>query len=127
MEWRTLALIAHLQPVRLRDLAAYTGADKAQISRIASALVRRGLAVREAPSPGGHPMRLKLSELGQDRMDVVTRALQEQDRALRACLKPSEIEHFIATLARVRARALQLADDDEARQPARSRAPARPI
>src|SRR6059058_2920329 len=45
---RALALIEHLQPVRLRDVAADAGADKAQISRVVTSLVERGLVMRRA-------------------------------------------------------------------------------
>jgi DNA-binding MarR family transcriptional regulator len=117
MEWRTLALIEHLQPVRLRDLAADFGADKAQISRIVTALVSRGLVMRRLRESDTRSAQLELSEAGRAKIPALIRAAQERDRAFRACLKPAEVEQLVGMLARIRARALELLEEEERRQP----------
>jgi len=117
MEWRTLALIEHLQPVRLRDLAADFGADKAQISRIVTALVSRGLVMRRLRESDTRSAQLELSEAGRAKILALIRAAQERDRAFRACLKPAEVEQLVGMLARIRARALELLEEEERRQP----------
>jgi DNA-binding MarR family transcriptional regulator len=120
MEWRTLALIENLQPVRLRDLAADFGADKAQISRIVTALAQRGLVKRRIPGGNARSADLELTESGRALAAALTRAAQERDRAFRACLKPSEVEQLVGMLARIRARAQELLEDEERQQPGRT-------
>jgi len=117
MEWRTLALIEHLQPVRLRDLAADFGADKAQISRIVTALADRGLVVRRVRAGDARSAQLELTDSGRAKTLALTRVAQERDRAFRACLKPAELEQLIGMLARIRARAQELLDEEERLQP----------
>lgn len=117
MEWRTLALIDHLQPVRLRDLAADFGADKAQISRIVTALVSRGLVVRRLREGDARSAQLELSEPGRAKTLALARSVQERDRAFRACLKPAELEQLVGMLARIRTRAQELLDEEERLQP----------
>lgn len=120
MEWRTLALIEHLQPVRLRDLAADFGADKAQISRIVTALVDRGLVVRRARAGDARSAQLELTEPGRVKTVALARSAQERDRAFRACLKPAELEQLLDMLARIRSRALELLDEEERLQTGRA-------
>jgi DNA-binding MarR family transcriptional regulator len=117
MEWHTLALIEHLQPVRLRDLAADFGADKAQISRIVTALADRGLVVRRVRADDARSAQLELTDSGRAKTVALTRVAQERDRAFRACLKPAELEQLVGMLARVRARAQELLDEEERLQP----------
>jgi DNA-binding MarR family transcriptional regulator len=116
-EWRTLALIEHLQPVRLRDLAADFGADKAQISRIVTALVSRGLVVRRLREGDARSAQLELSDSGRAKTLALTRSAQDHDRAFRACLKPAEVDLLVGMLARVRTRAQDLLDEEERLQP----------
>ena len=117
MEWRTLALIEHLQPVRLRDLAADFGADKAQISRIVTALTGRGLVARRAHGKDARSAQLELSAAGRVKTAALIRLAQEHDRSLRTCLQPAELEQLLGILARIRVRAQELLDDEERMQP----------
>lgn len=110
---RTLALIEHLQPVRLRDVAADAGADKAQISRVVSSLVSRGYVTRHALAGDARSAHLELTAAGQAKMDAVTRALEQRDRQLRAGLQPAEAEQLIALLVRVRKAADALTLEEE--------------
>lgn len=116
MEWRTLALIEHLQPVRLRDLAAEFGADKAQISRIVTALVSRGL-VRRLREGDARSAQLELTDPGRAKILALTRASHERDQAFRACLAPGELEQLTGMLARIRSRAQELLEEEEGLQP----------
>src|SRR4051794_39546817 len=59
---RTLALIEHLQPVRLRDVAADAGADKAQISRVVTTLVSRGYVSRRSLAGDARSAHLELTD-----------------------------------------------------------------
>lgn len=119
MEWRTLALIEHMQPVRLRDLAADFGADKAQISRIVAALAGRGLVAREARGGHARSAALELTEPGRALIAALTRTANERDQAFRDCLEPAEVEQLAGMLARIRSRAQELLEAEERLQPGR--------
>lgn len=117
-ESRTLALVEHLQPVRLRDLTAASGSDKAQISRVVTGLVGRGLILRSSSSSNdGRSAHLELTEAGRIKAGHLARMAQETDRALRAGLKPAEADHLIALLSRVKAKAQDLVKEEERLQP----------
>jgi DNA-binding MarR family transcriptional regulator len=110
---RTLALIEHLQPVRLRDVAADAGADKAQVSRVVTSLVGRGYVSRRALAGDARSAHLELTEAGYAKMNAVTRTLDERDAVLRSALRPAEAEQLIALLASVRQSADGLTLEEE--------------
>lgn len=99
---RTLSLILHLQPVRLRDVAADAGADKAQISRVVTSLVGRGYVTRRALAGDARSAHLELTEAGRAKMASIEHTLAERDRVLRASLQPGDAEQLATLLARVR-------------------------
>ncbi|HTH80285.1 MAG TPA: MarR family winged helix-turn-helix transcriptional regulator [Ramlibacter sp.] len=99
---RTLSLILHLQPVRLRDVAADAGADKAQISRVVTSLVGRGYVARRALAGDARSAHLELTEPGRAKMASIEHSLNERDRVLRSTLQPGEVEQLTALLACVR-------------------------
>jgi DNA-binding MarR family transcriptional regulator len=121
---RALTLIEHLQPVRLRDVAADAGADKAQISRVVSSLVSRGYVARRALAGDARSAHLELTEAGRDKVGALFQSLQERDRAIRASFEPAEVEQFTGFLARVR-RAADLLTLEEDRLADRKAKPAR--
>lgn len=110
---RTLAMIEQLQPVRLRDVAADAGSDKAQISRVVSSLVSRGYVVRRALAGDARSAHLELTEAGRERMDALENTLAERDRALRSTLQPAEAEQLASMLGRVRKTADELMIEEE--------------
>jgi DNA-binding MarR family transcriptional regulator len=110
---RTLSLIEHLQPVRLRDVAADTGSDKAQVSRVVSSLVSRGLISRHALQGDARSAHLELTDAGRIAVAAISKTAQERDRALRSCLRQDEADQLAALLARVRQRAQELVDEEE--------------
>lgn len=110
---RTLALIEHLQPVRLRDVAADAGADKAQISRVVTSLVTRGLVIRRAMAGDARSAHLELTEAGHAKMNALERSMSERDRQLRASLQPAECDQLLALLTRVRKAADELTLEEE--------------
>ncbi|MBA3773171.1 MAG: winged helix-turn-helix transcriptional regulator [Ramlibacter sp.] len=117
MEWRTLVLIEYMQPVRLRDLVAFFGADKAQISRIVTALSSRGLVARRAREDDARSAPLELTLTGRAKAGAAMRSAQEQDEAISACLVPAEREQLIDLLTRIRSRAVELLDEEARLQP----------
>ena len=110
---RALALIDHMQPVRLRDVAADAGADKAQISRVVSSLVGRGYVSLQALAGDARSAHLALTESGRTKVAAMFKTLQERDHALRAGLQPAEVQHLLAALDRIRKTADELAMAEE--------------
>ena len=110
---RTLALIEQLQPVRLRDVAADAGADKAQISRVVSSLVGRGYVSRRVLAGDARSAHLELTSEGRDKVTALFRSLQERDGALKTGFQPGEVEQLGILLARVRKTADQLSFEEE--------------
>jgi DNA-binding MarR family transcriptional regulator len=110
---RALALIEHLQPVRLRDVAADAGADKAQISRVVSSLVSRGLVERRTLVGDARSAHLELTGAGREKFDALFRSLQERDSAVRAAFEAAQADEFRGLLARVRKVADQLTLEEE--------------
>src|ERR1700741_4610159 len=72
---RALALIEHLQPVRLRDVAADAGADKAQVSHVISSLVERGLVTRRALEGDARSPHLELPDAGRDKFAAISKSM----------------------------------------------------
>jgi DNA-binding MarR family transcriptional regulator len=110
---RALALIENLQPVRLRDVAADAGADKAQISRVVSSLVGRGLVSRRALQGDARSAHLELTDAGREKVKALFVTMQERDHTLRAALQAGEVDQFVGFLARIRTAADQLSLDEE--------------
>ena len=90
-EWRALALLASGAPPSLTQLARAAGLDKAQISRVVSSLVQRGLVLREAAAATGRAVRLSLTAEGQALYGSLIAAAGERDRAFRAALSAEEL------------------------------------
>jgi DNA-binding MarR family transcriptional regulator len=110
---RALALIEHLQPVRLRDVAADAGADKAQISRVVSSLVERGFVSRRALAGDARSAHLELTGTGREKFTAIFTTMQDRDRVMRAAFQAAEVDQFVALLARARKTADQLSLDEE--------------
>jgi DNA-binding MarR family transcriptional regulator len=110
---RILVLIESLQPVRLRDVAADAGADKAQISRVVSSLVSRGYVVRQALAGDARSAHLALTEAGRQKMSALLRTLVERDAHLKASMQPADVDTLASLLARVRKTADELTMREE--------------
>ena len=110
---RALTLIEHLQPVRLRDVAADAGADKAQISRVVTSLVQRGYVARRALASDARSAHLELTESGRVKVSALMRSLEARDGALRAAFEPAEFDQLLGLLARIRTAADEMAYQEE--------------
>jgi DNA-binding MarR family transcriptional regulator len=113
MEWRTLALIEHLQPVTLRALTDYSSTDKAQISRIVTGLVSRGMVRRRAHRTDARSAELALTAAGTRTLAGLVAAARDRDRALREVLSAEEAEQLVAALNKLKARAQELIAQEE--------------
>jgi DNA-binding MarR family transcriptional regulator len=112
VEWRTICLIEFMQPVRLRDVAAESMADKAQISRIVSALVRRGIVARQEFIGDARSARLELTTEGTALAVKLSMLGEERERMLRDALG-ADVEPLLRALATVKGKAAQMAEAEE--------------
>jgi DNA-binding MarR family transcriptional regulator len=110
MEWRTLARIEALQPVALRELVATSSIDKAQLSRVVTALTERGYVERSAHATDARSAQLKLTAAGRKLIKALAASALDRDRIFRECLTQKEIDQLVSTLARLKARAQALVD-----------------
>lgn len=90
-EWRALALLAAEPRISLIELSRAAGLDKAQMSRVITAMTERGLVLRTTTPRRGRAVELSLTRAGRE----VYRGLMEEaaarDRAFRAALSPEEL------------------------------------
>ena len=91
-EWRALALLAGDVPLSLTRLARDGGLDKAQMSRVVTGLVARGLVRRESSSENARVSELSLTQSGRAIYAHLMTAAAERDRAFRAALEPEELQ-----------------------------------
>ena len=115
VEWRTICLIEFMQPVRLRDVAAESAADKAQISRIVTSLVKRGLIVRQEYIGDARSAMLELTPSGDELAQRLSMLGDERDAELRAALGESgaDVDQLLRAIDVVKARATRMADSEE--------------
>jgi DNA-binding MarR family transcriptional regulator len=112
MEWRTLARIESLQPVTLRELVALSSIDKAQLSRVVSALVERDLVERSAHATDARSAQLKLTAAGRKLIKALAVSALERDRVFRACLTQKEIDQLVMMLGKLKDAAQKLVDEE---------------
>lgn len=113
VEWRTISLVEFMQPVRLRDVAAESCADKAQISRIVTSLVKRGLIVRQEFIGDARSAMLELTSEGTKLAAQLTRLGEERETTLRAALGEIATEQLLRAIASVHDKATQMANEEE--------------
>jgi DNA-binding MarR family transcriptional regulator len=114
-QWRVLARIAAMQPVRLQDLASSSEADKGQVSRIVTSLVQANLVHRTAHAKDARSSHLGLTEAGETVVSEFGASSRERDHDFRACFTAAEAEQLTAMLARLKTRALELEEQERLR------------
>lgn len=110
-EWRTIALLGARAPLTLNRLAGLAALDKAQMSRMVSKLVERGLVQRKEGA--GRSTQLTLTRKGQSVYRGLIAAANERDAAFLTCLTPHEQEVLDSALTKLAtlARALESAEE----------------
>jgi len=111
-EWRTLARIESLQPVTLRELVATSSIDKAQLSRVVSALTERALVERTAHATDARSAQLRLTAAGRKLIKGLAASALDRDRVFRATLTNKEIDLLVSTLAKLKEAAQKLVDEE---------------
>ena len=90
-EWRALALLAAGAPQSMMELTRAAGLDKAQMSRVVTSLIVRGLVVRNSSPETARGGVLSLTSDGHDVYTGLIAAASERDRAFRCALAPEEL------------------------------------
>lgn len=112
-EWRAIALLAATPGLSLIQLSREAGLDKAQMSRVASFLTRRGLLTRKQAPGGGRAISLELSNEGWATYRGLIAAAGRRDELFRAALTEEELaalERALKALSRA-ARGLIIAQE----------------
>lgn len=109
-EWRVVAVVAESSGVTQAAIGQKTRMDKVTVSRAAIALVDRGLLVRERHPEDRRAHQLALSEAGRDLYRAVAPKALELERMIFARIEPEELKRFVATLRRIDALALEMAE-----------------
>ena len=106
-EWRALALLAAGAPQSMMELTRAAGLDKAQMSRVVTSLIARGLVVRESFPETSRGGVLSLTSDGHDVYAGLIAAASERDRAFRCALAPEELAVLETALDKLAKEALR--------------------
>lgn len=101
-EWRVLAQLAHQSPMSVRQLAEQAWVDRAEVSRAAASLERRGCIERRENRKDRRSPLLYCTEAGLELARRITPSRQEFHASLTALLTPTqtaELESALLTLA----------------------------
>jgi DNA-binding MarR family transcriptional regulator len=102
MDGKVLAFFSKHPSATLSDLAAHSGRDKAQLTRLVKGLKEQGLLAAQEDSADGRVVRLTLTAAG----DEIARALRHQARRLDeqavSGLAAHERQQLLALLQRVK-------------------------
>lgn len=109
-EWRALGLLGAEAASTLNRLARLAGFDKAQMSRIVSKLVERGL-VQRAAGPGGCT-HLTLTLRGQATYDSLISAARVRNEAFLNCLTQEEVNTLDSALNKLVDLAIEVERDE---------------
>ena len=108
-EWRVLAALAGQGEVRTADVKDRTTMEKMQVSRALARLERDGLIERSADPEDGRAWRVRLLPAGMALYRKIVPMVQAREEYLLSDLTAEERELLAAALAKVEARARQLA------------------
>jgi DNA-binding MarR family transcriptional regulator len=121
-EWRVLAQLSISSPASVRQLAEQAWVDRAEVSRAAASLERRGYIERQDnPKDRRSPM-LFCTERGKALARKVSPIRQEFHRSLTDMLTPEQVEAIEAAMLLLAGRCIDALEGDQAR----SRAVPRP-
>lgn len=113
-EWRLLTALATVTPASVNSLAAHLGTDKGWISRVAAALVQKGLAITIPDPADARRFEIALTAKGRGLYARIEPAAIERHRRLVAVLSDEELRTLDALLGRLQQQAERLADSDAA-------------
>jgi len=97
-EWRVLAQLAENSPTTVRWLAARMRVDRAEVSRAAAALERRGFAARSPDPADARSVLLDATPAGRDLYDRIMPKREALHRELVATLSDDEMAALVSAL-----------------------------
>jgi DNA-binding MarR family transcriptional regulator len=103
--WRALALLAAEPRISLIELSRAAGLDKAQMSRVITAMTERGLVLRTTTPRRGRAVELSLTRAGREVYRGLIDQAVERDLAFRATLSPEELALLESALDKLSAQA----------------------
>lgn len=89
-EWRLLAALALVAPINVNALSKALSADKSWVSRVAAALVDKGLATTRDDPSDARRMDIELTAAGRAMYARILPAAVERQRRLVEALSPAE-------------------------------------
>ncbi|MDF1834979.1 MAG: MarR family winged helix-turn-helix transcriptional regulator [Alteraurantiacibacter sp. bin_em_oilr2.035] len=111
-EWRVMAVLGDAGPQTQRELTKRTLMDKVAVNRACKVLEERSLAQRTPNEHDGRSHLLALTSEGTTMHGEIMPLALEMERQLFAGFSAEELDLFRTLLARARAKAEALSDDD---------------
>jgi DNA-binding MarR family transcriptional regulator len=108
-EWRVIAALAQQADVRAADLKERTTLEKMQVSRALARLERVGLVARTTHPEDGRAHRVRLTTAGNALYRKIVPMVRAREEYLLSDLTPKEQDALASAIAKVEARARQLA------------------
>lgn len=111
-EWRVMAVLGDAGSLTQRDLTQRTLMDKVAVNRACKLLEERELAERTPNEQDGRSHLLELSAAGKAMHDEIMPLAKHMEQQLFDGFSKEEIEQFSAMLARLRATADDMPEDE---------------
>ena len=93
-EFRVLTLLYGSSPATVRELCDLLQADKAEVSRAAAGLVKRGLANRRSDTDDARSALISITARGERQHDAIVPLRQALQEKLETALSRSEVTEF---------------------------------
>jgi DNA-binding MarR family transcriptional regulator len=100
-EWRVLSRLAANSPMTVRKIAAMIHLDKAQISRAAASLIRRGYAVRTEDPTDGRSTSFSITSVGRKRYQTMLPVSRNRNRDLLKQLGSGQRRELFEAIAKL--------------------------
>lgn len=110
-QWRVIAVLGGADRLTAQDLASATAMDKVTVSRAVSALIDRGMIVRQKHESDGRSALIELTPTGREVYDEVAPIALKHEADLLAGFSDTEIEQLSGLLVRLEKQAEDLAGD----------------
>ncbi|AOB31358.1 hypothetical protein AKI39_12690 [Bordetella sp. H567] len=107
-EWRLVAALALHEPISMNALSAELSTDKAWVSRIVAALVKKGFVKTSVDEIDGRKVILSLTEQGKALYAKAVPLVMKRQEALLSVLTKSEAEMMDRLLSKLQRRAEEM-------------------
>jgi DNA-binding MarR family transcriptional regulator len=107
-EWRLIAALALHEPISMNALSAELNTDKAWISRVVAALIKKGLVKSNVDEIDARKVILSLTEQGKALYEKAVPLVQKRQEVLLSVLTKSESEMMDRLLSKLQRRAEEM-------------------